>query len=355
VSDRDRDLIVTRALARVRVPDPSPAFWARLDAALDAEVDGRTLERTHRDRTAPAADTAAPPSNVVPLLRSMARPGRRSFPSRLLAAAAVVAIGAVGAVVVNGRGDDSVVTTVGTDGTVATESAPAPTTAPTAAPTTAAPPVASADAPVAVAAVRSFLEAVGAGDVNRAHSFLGVRSEQYADTAMDGADRALSTATETWGTWIASPDRQFSTVVMGPGEIVVVVSGTRTSEGITERRADAFPVVENQSAGGWLVEPWVFDATTDGRLDPATPAADADGIRRLAPGQALEVGPPRVDEVWFAIAGTNPVAVSPVTGPNGRVARWLPPTLTAEPTPVVIAVRDGMLFHAVAVLVAATR
>jgi hypothetical protein len=328
----ERDAVVAEALAGVRVPAPTSRFWERLDVAL-READGE------------APSTLVPPPDPSEVARELGRAAQRGEVlrlqsnrdrwrvrrNRLRAAGVVVAILSISAAV-------AWAATSADRGVVPAEPAPGQVDEAT-----------DADEAAAVAAVEAFVDALGSGDLASARRLLGVRSEAFAAEELGGVDDVLLAWAEGWGTLPASPDLQAGTVRVGPGEIVVVLWGTSTSEGPGEVLASAVPVVQNQSAGGWLVEPFAFDPAREFRLlGPVEPDAGTDGVHRLTAGDALVVESPDVPQVLFAPVGQEPTAVTP----EGRVARWVPPDLGPDPIPVVIAVLDGALFHAVAVLVA---
>jgi hypothetical protein len=315
-----RDPLVERALRRLPVPEHAPGFWDELEARLG---------------TNPVPSPIAGDSSVAapdPYLEKAwdHRPARTLMGAVAALAAAVVLVAAV---VVAGRASHP-------EGRTQRPAAPG-STAPTTA-TTALDPAAQG----AVDAVRTFLDALGHGDRKTAAGLLGPRSEQYAIATAGSADAMLQVAEEGFGAWAASPDRTYRAIAIRPGDVVVVVQGTRTSEGQVEHRADAIPARKAESAGVWFVEPWAFDPATGGRMELQTPDP-AGNPPRLGVGQSVEVSVAAPGDAWFALDGPAE-RVTAVSSPAGRVARWRPVGVAPGRHLLVVAFVNDTTFTALA-------
>ena len=145
-------------------------------------------------------------------------------------------------------------------------------------PTTTAPgkPVSDADRAQAAAAVVTFVDALGAGDVERAAAILGPVSIANAASA-GGVAALLRQSTEGHGAWIGASDRTVTAAGAAPDVAVVVLQGTLQVEGMTERRVAAFPVARSAPDQPWLVEPWGMPLASDGPLTVLAPPIGVDG------------------------------------------------------------------------------
>jgi len=326
-----RDLVVARAITRVPVPSHRARFWDELEARLAS------------DDTGTAADDGPgrpPTAGLVLELPAATLPGRDPVARRravAVAAAAVLLVVATAAALVAGRSvdDPGPIVPAGTaeEGPPASGQVPAPTT--TSAPSTAVVPV-----PGSEAAVLGFLDALGRGDLDGAASRLGPRSEAYLVANAGSVDGVLAEATEGYGAWAAVEDRTTQVIALGPGEVVVVVSGRLEVEGNVEERHDAFPARYAESAGVWFVEPWAFDPATGGRLELAE-EPKAEGVAVVTPA---------VGTAWLSVDGGPPrdAATTPVAG--GATAVWrFPEPLAPGPHVFVVAFTDEATFSAMAV------
>ena len=197
----DRDPVVARALGLLPVPDHQPGFWARLDRALAAEdaVDGTATivddeaGAGEDERLARVVDLRGP--------RPLGRPSRRV--GWAAAAAALVAVAVDGAAIL---GDD------GRDVGVATS----PTTVagfnPTVPPDTSDGP--AAEPRSAGEAVLAWVDALGAGDRERAASLLGPGSLDYIESLGRQPVEFMTELSEGYGAWSASTDRSTAEVTV---------------------------------------------------------------------------------------------------------------------------------------------
>jgi hypothetical protein len=368
--DRTVDQAVEAALRRIPVPDHTPDFWQRLDARLSpatgAGVDVRV--DPHRRNGHHAAFVQAPPSDTSTLpgldgggsragevawsppdeptatgLRRLGaapplpadtgglgrrRGRRRSGRWRLAAAtAAAVAVAAAAVVLVLAPDPDGGQVETRPSGprhgpsTTSTTDPTGPTTSATAETTTM--PAVSDVPPGSEDAVLGFLDALGRGDLAGAASHLGLASEAYISTAARSVEDFLLSAEEGYGAWADAEGRMTSTVVLGPGDVVVVVSGTLQLEGTVEERTQAFPVRYAQSAGAWLVEPWALDPE-GGQLLLRTPDPTGGGQSPVSDGvdevvDEVVATTPRDGTAWLAVDDQPPRATTVGTE---REATW---------------------------------
>lgn len=301
----ERDPAVARVLRRVPVPDHGADFWDDLDRRLQPD-DGAFPWPTETDVE------GVPVVSLQP-----APPTRTPWRRRLVAAAAVVVVFGAGAIAASRRDGREVTpaTTWGTDTT---------TTAPTRPPSS---PPGSAEA------VLLFLDALGAGDLVGAASHLGPRSEAYLQATAGSVESFLRVAEEGFGAWAASTDRT-TTIIEGPGGVVVVVSGTLTVEGTVEHRSDAFPARYSPSAGVWFVEPWAWDPAAGQLQVSVADAADRVEATIGAEGTA-----------WLSVDGAPPRMAE--VGPDHRATWRLPAPLEGEHT-IVVTFTNDITFAAVA-------
>jgi hypothetical protein len=137
-------------------------------------------------------------------------------------------------------------------------------------------------------AVVTFVDSLGAGDVDAAAAVVGPVSEERANQA-GGLRSMLQTSTEGHGAWRSAADRTVTPIAVGPGLAMVVLEGTLRVEGSTEHRVVVFPARRAESAGAWFAEPWAYDLASDPPLSIISPTVDAEERAALAPGTELEV------------------------------------------------------------------
>lgn len=256
-SPTDIDPDVADVIHRVPVPPARPQFWAGVRAQLDEAAPAR--DPRHRGLT-------------------------------LLAAAATVLAVAVAAITLV-TGDERRQTV--------TSDSPPSTPAP----------VATVH-PGAEAALLEFLDALGTGELDDAAALVGPRSEQWM-TAQAGSVRDfLVVAEEGFGAWAQAENRRTTTMVIDPGQVVVVVSGVLNVEGNVEQRDDAFPMRYAESAGAWFVERWAWPPNVEPPVIQVLNSTERDltAIFASAAGDA-----------WLAVDGEAPRRM-PV-GADGK-AHW---------------------------------
>ena len=350
----DPDVVVETALRLLPVPDHEPAFWARLEAALDAEPTPRAARplvgapateagapgaegEPRRASRGPVGPAAAPASVPVVELAPTPVPGmvpaamrrRSNLVLSALAVAAALAVVVAGASLVRSRTADDPATEevadappegVESEGPEATE-----------------PPIAAAlgsqaDDP-AVGVVVEWVQALAAGDVDAAWGLLGPASQAHWGTS-SGFEAERSALAEGYGAWAAAtPELVLVTPLEGAGDgdlVVVTLVGPVEQEGAVATRADAFPVRLDGDAG--LIELYASagvmeivvpeDAAPDGARPPMAPG---DEIVLVVPGG---VEPPllRLDDgevlVCGEAAGTE---LTDLDGASGQRCGFAPP------------------------------
>ena len=280
-----------RDMLRRRAGDvtPAPDAWERI------------TERISGDETAPVVELAP---------RRLRFPG----PPALLGAAAAVVLLLVATVAMLRGGDE--------DETIRAADGPSTTTAPPTPVTTT--PVVGAPTfeGTAVQTARDWIQAIGAGDLDRAYQLLADDS-QKAVGGRQGFEAMRSQLAEGWGAWAAAgglSDRAGPRHGLGadddgdrPAELprlaVVVVTGTVAQEGETAFRAIPLNV------RGTVVAARV-DLFADVEVS-IEPGPDESG-RALIPGTAT-VGAytPAAAKVWFLFDDGAPVDPHGVEGADG--------------------------------------
>ncbi|CAN5733135.1 hypothetical protein BH20ACT2_BH20ACT2_15280 [soil metagenome] len=351
----DQDPIVARALRDVPVPDHEPGFWDRVDARL-AEVEPGQGE-PDGPATGPASGDPLDTGELPTVVALPSGAGRRPVPTRVLAAAAVVAVLALAVGLVSRFGGETR-NVQSTDQATTTLSEPAgPSTSDPSEPP---PPADGVGASTPTAAVEGWLDSVGRGDVDAAVALTGPRTTAYWEAQTgEGVDGYVRQSAEGFGAWAASPDRSTTLFDLGSVEgariAVVVVSGTRSSEGTTEFRTDAIPAVQG-SDGSWLAEPAAFEPATGGRIELISPTpAPGGGLNGLPPDGTVGAAAPG-DGTFFFVVDEGPAEA--VAGPTGvgavrLSAVWDPPgELASGSHLLVIAYVDGATVTAFAGLFA---
>ncbi|MGV3759939.1 MAG: hypothetical protein ACO1PW_10435 [Actinomycetota bacterium] len=257
------DVLVQTALRLLPVPDHEPDFWARLEAALDAEpapsIAGRQAKVEegqaasgekpgHPRPGGPDADGpdaagrgASRPMEVIELVPGpvpgvvpVAMRRTSNLVLSVLAVAAAIAVVVAGASLVRSRVDDDPFE----DETAAEAEGDASTTAGEAA-TFSAP----ADEPAA-AAVVAWIDAIAAGEMEAAWELLGPESQAYWGSFEAFAAERTGFA-EGYGAWRVADPTFLVTPLEGTSEELVLVTlvGAVPQEGTTIHRADTFPVL----------------------------------------------------------------------------------------------------------------
>jgi hypothetical protein len=157
-----------------------------------------------------------------------------------------------------------------------------------------------ADPSLAVPAARAWIEAMGAGDRERAWDLLTAGAKASYDSYADfAADPGLA---EGWATWAFAEDVAYhhhSLPSRGPRAVVVVtVAGTRQVEGAAERGAGAMVVhVEEDRA---LVDPFAGGGGTN--IEPVSPLEGGDPFEAGKPMSFEAYVPERPMEIYFFIS-----------------------------------------------------
>ncbi|MGH2817378.1 MAG: hypothetical protein ACRDJS_02815 [Actinomycetota bacterium] len=172
------------------------------------------------------------------------------------------------------------------------------------------------DPSLGVPAAKAWIEAMGAGDRERAWDLLTARAQGRFDTYADfAADTGLA---EGWATWAFAEDAEYYHHDLPSGDrptrvVIVTIAGTRQLEGTTERGASAMAVhVDGDRA---LVDPFVADGGTN--IEPVTPREGGDSFEAGKPMLFEAHVPERSMEIYFFIS-TQPAPVHPAeTEPAG--------------------------------------
>lgn len=192
---------------------------------------------------------------------------------------------------------------------------------------------------VAVAAdrVTGFLDALGAGDVGRAATFVGPVSEERAATA-GGLESLLRQSVEGHGAWSAAADRTVTAVAVDRGLVVVQLEGTLSVEGRTEHRVEVFPVRRAESAGAWFVEPWAYDVASGSPIGIESPPVDDGERATTAPGTplAVTVRPTTDGTITVLFDTVTPITVDVSAGEPATVA-----APSAGTKAVIVVLRSG--------------
>lgn len=237
-------------------------------------------------------------------------------PPFLLGAAAAALLLVVAAAAVLGGGDGGE-TVRAADGPSTTSTAPdpAPTTAPPAVP------VPSFEA-AAEQAARDWVEAIGAGDLDRAWDLLADKSREAARgrESFQASRRAL---VEEWGAWAGAPGVTYRAATypgLGSDEAdlpaqlprlaVVILTGTVAQEGTTAFRAVSLPV--RGTADTARVEPF-----TDVGMEIEPGPRQAGSHPRIPGATVLGAFTPAAARVVFVLDDREPVGPDDVEGADG--------------------------------------
>ncbi|MEZ5409513.1 MAG: hypothetical protein R2761_15905 [Acidimicrobiales bacterium] len=170
--------------------------------------------------------------------------------------------------------------------------------------------------------VTGFLDALGAGDIEQAATFVGPVSEQRAEAA-GGLESLLRQSVEGHGAWSAAADRTVTGVAIDRGLVAVQLEGTLSVEGQTEHRVEVFPVRRAESAGAWFVEPWAYDVAAGSPIEIVSPPVDDEERATTDPSTPLAV------TVRPATDGTLVVVFDAVAPVSTDVTAGEPATATA--------------------------
>lgn len=285
----------------------------------------RIVERIDGDEVAPVTELA---------------PRRRRFsgPPMLVgaAAAALVVVVAAATLLRDGYGAETVRVT--DDPSATTTTVPAPTTT---TPLVAAPTLESA----AEQAARAWVQAIGAGDFDRAWDLLSDQSKK-AIRGRDGFDASRTGLAEGWGAWSGVPGVSYRVVplpgVAGdrPSELprlaVVTLTGVVEQEGTTAFRALSMAV------RGTVEEPRV-DLFAHVGIE-LQPGPDASGRARIPGRTTLGAVTPAGAKVWFVLDDRAPAAPDDLAGADGD-QQWA----TFTPTPALTSGRHVLTVAALLV------
>lgn len=172
-------------------------------------------------------------------------------------------------------------------------------------------------------AAMAWIEAVAAGDLDTAAALMASGSLAYVDE--HGGLAAFSTdMVEGWGAWTRVVDRRLWAVggqlTDGAPATAVVLLGTISQEGMTERRAAALVMVE--ADGGYLVDPF----TTAGQVGFVVPRTDF--VDRVAPDVPFELSMPEGSDVLAFLDESGPLATQ-AKAAGGRITV----TAASDPAP----------------------
>lgn len=185
--------------------------------------------------------------------------------------------------------------------------------------------------------VTGFLDALGAGDVEGAATFVGPVSEERA-AAAGGLEPLLRQSVEGHGAWSAAADRTVTAVAVDRGLVVVQLEGTLAVEGQTEHRVEVFPVRRPESAGAWFVEPWAYDVAAGSPLAIESPSVDDEERATTDPTTplAVTVRPATDGTLSVLFDATAPVTVEVTAGEPATVA-----APAAGTSSVIVVLRSG--------------
>lgn len=157
-------------------------------------------------------------------------------------------------------------------------------------------------APSPVEVVDAWIAAVAAGDSATATTLMAPTSVAYIEER-GGLAAVATELVEGWGTWISVDDRRSWSVsgrfADGAVATAVVMTGTVSQEGMTERRAATIVTVE--ADGSWLVDPFA----AAGRVGFVVPRADF--VDRVAPDIPFELGIPEGSHVLVFLDDSGPL------------------------------------------------
>lgn len=239
------DPIVSTALKLLPVPEHEDGFWSRFGSALDAEPEHRGhASGQDRPEGGPGPSTAEVPvlelvsTDHLALVPRAVRRRSNVALSAVAVAAAIVVVVAAASLVRSRTGDDGATETAGE--TETTEGADDGGSTDTTLSTLTAP-----EGEPAATAVVEWVTALSEGDMDTAWSALSetARSD-WGDKATFAAER--TSFAEGYSAWAHTEPQQIlvsNLTSSGDGEIVVVtLVGMVEQEGVSNLRADAFPV-----------------------------------------------------------------------------------------------------------------
>ncbi len=161
------------------------------------------------------------------------------------------------------------------------------------------------------ATATAWIAALAAGDLDRAAKLMASASLDYVD-ARGGLAAFGAELTEGWGAWQQADERRVWSVggrfADGSEATVVVLTGTVSQEGMTERRAMALLTVPE--GGRHLVHPFAAPE----RIGFVVPRADF--VDQVAPTVPFELATPEGFEVLLFLDGSAPLPGEVTAGPD---------------------------------------
>lgn len=258
---------------------------------------------------------------VAPVTELASRRDRFWRPATMLGAAAAALVLVVATASLLGDGDD--------EGSKI-RAADRPSTAPTA---TGPVPVAPTFEAAAQQAARAWVDAIGAGNFDRAWDLLADQSRE-ATGGRSGFDASRSALAEGWGAWAGVPGVSYRAVLLPglgsdlPAELprlaVVTLTGVVEQEGTTDFRAVSMAV------RGTAQEPRVDLFAADVGIE-LHPGPDPSGSTPIPGGTNLGAYTPSAAKVWFVLDDRAPADPGDVQGADGdqQFATFTPtPALT---------------------------
>ena len=172
-------------------------------------------------------------------------------------------------------------------------------------------------------AARAWVQAIGAGDLDRAWDLLAEPSREYTRgrAAFEAGRTSLA---ESWGAWAGAEGVAYRTIAIPglgseeatdlPADIprlaVVILSGSVAQEGRTEFGAVSLPV--RGTVGSARVDPFTDVAIA---LEPGP--AESGTHPRIPGATVLSAYTPAAAKVWFVLDDRAPVAPDDVEGADG--------------------------------------
>lgn len=183
----------------------------------------------------------------------------------------------------------------------------------------------------------SFLSALGAGDVERAATYVGPESARRAEAA-GGLEALLTQSVEGHGAWSQAVGRSAVGFAVDRGLVAVRLEGTLAVEGANERRVEVFPVRQAEPDGQWMVELWAYDFAAGNPITIDSPPVDDEEQADADPAVplTLAVRVPAAGSLAVLFDGAPPVTAEADAGE--------PVTFTAPAagtSSVVIVYRSG--------------
>ena len=336
--DVEPDPIVRTALQRLPIPPHTDGFWPRVGDILDAEgpqAAGRTVLVAAPAAPVVTGDEAAPPVEEPepdPALALVPHALRRPSNGVLLAvaAAAAVVVTLAGTALIEERNGTKEVTT---------DEAALPSSSADAVPADGQPAddtptrMTEEGADASTAAVLAWVEDLSAGDGAGAWQAMGQASQAHFGS-QDAFEAEMSSLAEGYGAWSeAEPEDVLVTPVRTDAEstiAVVTLVGTVDQEGLSERRAEAFPV--RLIGGDAVLEPFALA----GAIEVVVPAVELpdDAPDTVEPDEGLVVVVPsdadapilRVDDGETLVCGeAEGSELTALEGTAGQRCSYHPP------------------------------